>query len=283
MANPAPSFQFYPRDFLADTTHMSAEEVGGYTLILCSAWLGDKPGCIPNDQELLRKTARLDVRGWKRAGGSIMRALKMSDDGTWVYSKRMVLEHEKQKEFSAKKSEAGRIGNEIRWSRESHSDEYATRKGIASHRSSSASASAEEKKPEEAKSPAQAQAASKPKKAQQPKSTRLRWSEVTAAYSDTWKALHSLNGKSPVIDRPDIAALARVYDAEGVDETIALVKRFVSDTDPFIARRGHILRDLPSRVNAYRSKHPTTRGSAPVGDFSGVENGVDVAHMLRRT
>jgi hypothetical protein len=103
--------------------------------------------------------------------------------------------------------------------------------------------------------------ACKPEKAPKPKSERPRWSEVIATYHDAWVALHSLNGKPPVIDGADVSALARVYDAEGVDETISLVQRFVSDADPFITQRGHMLRDLPSRVNAYRAK-PATKTAA---------------------
>lgn len=97
---------------------------------------------------------------------------------------------------------------------------------------------------------APAQKTARPKKA---KSERSRWQEVLSAYSETWTALHGIDGARPVIDGPDRSALAKLYDKLGADETIALVKRFVSDSDPFIARRGHMLRDLPSRLNAYRS------------------------------
>lgn len=127
----------------------------------------------------------------------------------------------------------------------------------------------------------------KPRRPPKPKieqpSARPRWQEIIAAYDDTWKALHSVDGKGPSLDRPDTSALARVYDRLGVDETISLVKRFVSDTDPFIARRGHILRDLPARINAYRTKQSVlsfARGRA-VSDFSGYEDGVDIAEKLR--
>lgn len=99
----------------------------------------------------------------------------------------------------------------------------------------------------------------KAKKAVQPKSERPGWSDLIAQYSDAWKALHSSEGKPPAIEGADVSALARVYDSCGLDETIALLKRFVSDSDEHITRRGHMLRDLPSRLNAYRAKPATGR------------------------
>jgi hypothetical protein len=107
---------------------------------------------------------------------------------------------------------------------------------------------------------------SKPRKAAQPKSERPGWGDLIAQYSDSWKALHSSDGRPPVIEGSDISALARVYDSVGLDETKTLIQRFVSESDPHIARRGHILRDLPSRQNAYRAK-PVSTGADSKRNF----------------
>lgn len=109
MANESPAFQFYPRDFLGDPAVMvmSTEEVGAYWLILCSAWHSDRPGYVPNDHDLLRKMARLDTRGWKRCCSAVLRALKTTDDGEWLFSKRMVEEQQKQLIRRHQASEAG--------------------------------------------------------------------------------------------------------------------------------------------------------------------------------
>lgn len=118
-----------------------------------------------------------------------------------------------------------------------------------------------------------------------PRKTRPRWDDVTAAYSDSWLALHSLSGQRPAIDGPDIAGLARVYDAHGIEETITLIQRFVSDTDPHITKRGHILRDLPSRVNAYRAKTavPQLRFQQPRDAVPEGQGGkIDLAAVLGR-
>lgn len=115
MANESPAFQFYARDFLADTIHMTAEEVGAYWLILSAAWLGDRPGYVPNDHKLLASMGRLRGGAWKRCSKAILGALKTSDDGAWLYSKRMVAEREKQIENRKSKSEAGKAGADARW------------------------------------------------------------------------------------------------------------------------------------------------------------------------
>jgi hypothetical protein len=100
------------------------------------------------------------------------------------------------------------------------------------------------------------------------KSAKVRpgWTDLIALYTDTWKALHSSEGKPPAIEGADVSALARVYDAVGIDETKALIQRFVSDSDLHITRRGHMLRDLPSRLNAYRAKQPKS-GAASKRNF----------------
>jgi uncharacterized protein YdaU (DUF1376 family) len=48
----APSFQFYPTDFVASTVAMSAEEVGAFIRLLCFQW---EHGSIPDDDEKLAR------------------------------------------------------------------------------------------------------------------------------------------------------------------------------------------------------------------------------------
>jgi uncharacterized protein YdaU (DUF1376 family) len=63
----SPAFQYYPKDFLADTVLLSAEEVGVYWLLLSSAWVGlpGVPQChLPNDDVQLAKIGRVGARKW---------------------------------------------------------------------------------------------------------------------------------------------------------------------------------------------------------------------------
>jgi uncharacterized protein YdaU (DUF1376 family) len=115
MANQAPAFQFFPRDFVADVQHMSAEQVGAYMLILCAAWNSERPGHLPNDPEILAPIGKLDTKGWKRCEKALMRSLKVTEDGAWVYSKRMVEVWQEHEAYRASASEAGKKGAAARW------------------------------------------------------------------------------------------------------------------------------------------------------------------------
>lgn len=149
MANERPSFQFYPRDFLADTTDMTAEEVGAYWLILCRAWMTtDRPGYLPNDPELLARLGRIPAKRWPACAKAITGALKVTDDGKHVYSKRMAEEWQKQNQHKATASENGKKGAAARWGE--HGESIATPSenngaAVAKNDSASASASAEQK------------------------------------------------------------------------------------------------------------------------------------------
>jgi uncharacterized protein YdaU (DUF1376 family) len=108
MANVAPGFFFYVRDFIADTVHMSAEEVGAYWLILCAAWDAERCGYLDNESEFLASVGRLNAKAWARCSRAIMRALKTTDDGKHVYSKRMVEVFNAQDAKRQQAAEAGR-------------------------------------------------------------------------------------------------------------------------------------------------------------------------------
>jgi uncharacterized protein YdaU (DUF1376 family) len=68
----------YIGDYLADTTELAAEEHGAYMLLMFTAWR--RGGRLPNDQEQLRRAARVDERRWKRVWGMIARFFTVDGD-----------------------------------------------------------------------------------------------------------------------------------------------------------------------------------------------------------
>lgn len=70
----SPAFQFYPGDFVTGTIHMTAEEVGGYMLLLCCQW---EQGALPADTASLRRIARCSAR----AMATIRQKFIEGDDG----------------------------------------------------------------------------------------------------------------------------------------------------------------------------------------------------------
>jgi len=98
-------FPFYVPDFLSSptVTMMSAEEVGGYVLLLCYAWQ-DPHGSIPSDDESLRVLSRVK--------GDLSRLKScFTEKRGRLHNKRLAQELEKVKE----KSDAAKRSIAIRW------------------------------------------------------------------------------------------------------------------------------------------------------------------------
>ena len=69
MPSKSPGFTYYPKDLIADTATMSAEEVGVYWLLVSFAWVG-LPGVagqcrLPDDDRQLAILARLPLKEWR--------------------------------------------------------------------------------------------------------------------------------------------------------------------------------------------------------------------------
>lgn len=64
MADDHPYMPFWTDKYLGATTHLNATEHGAYLLLLIVMWR--QGGSLPNDDELLRKYARLTQRQWKK-------------------------------------------------------------------------------------------------------------------------------------------------------------------------------------------------------------------------
>lgn len=123
--NRPPAFQFYPKDFLTDSSVilMSNEVVGIYIKLLCIDWLEDG---IPEDTKLWMQLGHYD---WFNEDGSLR---EMNDYSLaiaqllpcfekhpskvgYVSNPRLQKERKKQLEHSLERSESGKKGAEIRW------------------------------------------------------------------------------------------------------------------------------------------------------------------------
>jgi uncharacterized protein YdaU (DUF1376 family) len=104
----APAFQFYADDFLAGTSEMSAEEVGGYIRLLCHQWT---KGGIPNDEE---RVARIAGMIGSPSVGYVMAKFRLCDGHT-LKNERLEKVREEQQAFKARQSTAGTNGAAKRW------------------------------------------------------------------------------------------------------------------------------------------------------------------------
>lgn len=106
----APAFQFYADDFLAGTSEMSAEEVGGYIRLLCHQWT---KGSIPNDPD---RVARIAGLMGSPCVGYVMAKFRLSNGDT-LKNERLEKVREEQQAFKARQSAAGTNGAAKRWNK----------------------------------------------------------------------------------------------------------------------------------------------------------------------
>ena len=104
----APAFQFYADDFLAGTSEMSAEEVGGYIRLLCHQWT---KGGIPNDEE---RVARIAGMIGSPCVGYVMAKFRLCDGHT-LKNERLEKVRAEQQAFKVRQSTAGASGAAKRW------------------------------------------------------------------------------------------------------------------------------------------------------------------------
>ena len=106
----APAFQFYADDFLAGTSDMSAEEVGGYIRLLCHQWT---KGSIPNDPD---RAGRMATLLGSPSLGYVLAKFSLCDDGM-LRNERLEQVRADQDAYKAKQATAGRNGALKRWSK----------------------------------------------------------------------------------------------------------------------------------------------------------------------
>lgn len=104
----APAFQFYADDFLAGTSDMTPEEVGGYIRLLCHQWT---KGGIPNDQD---RAARMAGLMGSPSIGYVLAKFSLCEDGM-LRNARLEQVRAEQAAFKAKQATSGRSGAQKRW------------------------------------------------------------------------------------------------------------------------------------------------------------------------
>lgn len=104
-AERAPSFQFYPLDWLGDgaVQAMSFDQQGRYLRGLCMSWNTSRPGVASEDE--WRRWMQYSRKQWERVSETMAAAFDTSQAdvydpdnrlcGTWI-QKRMVAERERQ-------------------------------------------------------------------------------------------------------------------------------------------------------------------------------------------
>jgi uncharacterized protein YdaU (DUF1376 family) len=112
MADRAPAFQFYPKDFLSDRNvmAMSYEERGVYITLLCICWL---EGSIPADLAQTARALGMTPRSFGKVWTGICSCFEKNPEG-FVHP-RLEKERSKQAEWRDKSKRGGQLGAAKRW------------------------------------------------------------------------------------------------------------------------------------------------------------------------
>lgn len=85
-----PAFQFYAQDFLSSAiiAIMTAEEVGGYTMLLAYSWTQAKPCYLPNDEKTLQVLSKLSPENFSKSKSIILKNFK--EKGDFIYNEKLL-------------------------------------------------------------------------------------------------------------------------------------------------------------------------------------------------
>lgn len=111
-------FPFYAGDFVRDTGHLSACEVGAYLRLLCASW---STGGLPDDDARLARLAGMTPDEWARAALMVRPFWTKGDDGL-LRQGRLERERERTARVSEKRRSAGAAGAAARWQAEGNAD-----------------------------------------------------------------------------------------------------------------------------------------------------------------
>jgi uncharacterized protein YdaU (DUF1376 family) len=108
----APAFQMYTGDFLSspDVALMAAHEVGAYCLLLFTAWQSDKQGYLENDEDRLRRIARLSPKQWKESRNLLLKKFVETEDKSLRFNPRLAAEAERLAQYRKQMRENGEKG-----------------------------------------------------------------------------------------------------------------------------------------------------------------------------
>lgn len=101
-----PFMQLYVSDFIGDTLHLSAEQVGVYMLFLMAMW--NAGGVLPDDEAKLARVARMSIKKWRSISDDILEFFERHDGA--ISHNRMTEELQKVESKTQSRASAGAKG-----------------------------------------------------------------------------------------------------------------------------------------------------------------------------
>ncbi len=123
-----PFMQLYVSDFIGDTLHLSAEEIGAYMLLLMATW--NAGGKLPKDDAKLARVVRLSVKKWRGISDGLMAFFET--DGDTIWNNRLTNELQKSERKSELRAYAGARGGAAKALKDNNSP-LANASGLPQH------------------------------------------------------------------------------------------------------------------------------------------------------
>lgn len=134
----APSFQFYPGDWIAGTSTLTLEEKGAYIECLAHQWHADE-GIAGDDPQALSRLLRVTPAVAKRVWVGLAKKFERQDDGTYRNARLEKIRAERLA-FQSVASTRGKSGAKARWSKHASSNASSMQEASTKHASSNAQA-----------------------------------------------------------------------------------------------------------------------------------------------
>jgi len=114
----------YVSDFLADTTHLSATETGGYLLLLMGAW--NRGGILPNDDAQLGRICRSTPTEWAALKPALMPFFEVTPTH-WIQH-RLLKEKDKANHRCQVRAQVGKLGGRPKSETNSYTNRFTEKK-----------------------------------------------------------------------------------------------------------------------------------------------------------
>jgi uncharacterized protein YdaU (DUF1376 family) len=107
----SPAFRFYASDFLGspDVQMMDNAERGVFITLLCVAWQSDRHGYLPDDENKIRRWARMSQEQWLQSREIILAQFPVVE-ADWRANLGLIEASEKQQVYRESQSKKGKLG-----------------------------------------------------------------------------------------------------------------------------------------------------------------------------
>lgn len=231
----------YIGDYMADTSHLTAEQHGAYLLILMALWKRAGAG-LPDVDENMAAAARLPVARWKAIRPILLDGVLLRTDGQTVTQKRLDAEIGKAQGITEARSAAGAKG------------------GATAQANRKQNGEANDEQTDQANGKQTSTPSPSPSQRENPPTPRKRGGDSVHDFPPGFDALWSLYPRKRA-KAAAAKAFARLRPDEALQARIAAAVRAQAETPEWRKDRGAFVPHLATWLNGRRWEDDTSASS----------------------